>query len=90
MSQEPRYRQFETKHERPNAWIQWKGTEVCMDVYCSCGEQFHVDAEFAYYVKCPHCGQHYECDGHVTLHPIPAEEIEATRDKICEPIEGLK
>lgn len=26
----------------PNGWIQWKGTDVCMDVYCSCGYHSRV------------------------------------------------
>jgi len=32
----------------PHAWIQWKGTDVCMDVRCSCGNHGHVDADFAF------------------------------------------
>lgn len=39
-----------------HGWIQWKGTDVCMDVHCKCGEHSHLDAEFAYYIKCPKCG----------------------------------
>lgn len=53
--------------DEPHGWIQWKGTNVCMDVYCACGEQFHIDDEFAYHVKCPHCGKVYFCNGHVEL-----------------------
>ena len=36
-----------------------------MDAYCSCGWQSHVDAEFAYFFKCPKCGKVYEINGHV-------------------------
>lgn len=44
--------------ERPetHAFIQWKGTDVCMDFHCDCGEHCHVDAMFVYNVKCPGCG----------------------------------
>jgi hypothetical protein len=45
---------------RPNAFIQWKGTGVCMDFYCLCGDQFHLDSDFTYAVGCPHCGRVYE------------------------------
>ncbi len=45
----------ETYEGKPHGWIQWKGTEVCMDVHCACGELTHVDAEFAYNVQCPVC-----------------------------------
>lgn len=40
-------------------WIQWKGTQVCMDVHCACGAHGHIDAEFAYFLKCAHCGRVY-------------------------------
>ncbi len=61
------------KHENPHGWIQWKGTQVCMDVYCICGEHSHIDADFIYHIKCVKCGQVYECDGHIVLHPLNFE-----------------
>lgn len=54
----------------PHGWIQWKGTGVCLDFHCKCGAHGHLDAEFAYYVKCGACGQVYEMSGHVEAHPI--------------------
>ncbi len=39
-----------------HAWIQWKGTNVCMDVRCRCGARGHVDADFAYFYRCAACG----------------------------------
>jgi|GEM_PF-7068989 len=52
----------------PHAWLQWKGSRVCMDLCCFCGVHSHVDAEFfCYRVKCPACGRVYECNGHVEL-----------------------
>ena len=39
----------------PHAFVQWKGTDVCMDFYCDCGAHCHFDGNFAYAVKCPHC-----------------------------------
>ncbi len=44
-----------TRPEGPYGFIQWKGTEVCMDCWCSCGTHFHMDAEFMYAVECPSC-----------------------------------
>lgn len=44
----------------PSAYIQWKGTDVCMDFHCECGAGCHFDGDFAYYVKCPHCDQVWE------------------------------
>lgn len=43
-----------------HAFVQWKGTDVCMDFYCDCGEQSHFDGYFAYVVTCPACGQEWE------------------------------
>jgi len=40
------------------AFIQWKGTDVCMDLTClGCGERLHVHGDFAYYVRCHVCDQ---------------------------------
>lgn len=34
-------------------FIQWKGTEVCMDWYCpACGKHNHEDRDFMYEVEC--------------------------------------
>ena len=61
---------------RPHGWIQWKGTEVCMDLRCSCGELGHVDGPFGYWVKCASCGQVYEVGGHVYLFPVDKADNE--------------
>ena len=57
----------ETYDGKPHGWVQWKGTNVCMDIWCVCGEPGHVDASFAYNVKCPKCGRVYVCNGHIEL-----------------------
>lgn len=61
------------KHPEPHGWIQWKGTNVCMDVHCECGEHTHFDGDFCYYIKCGKCGAVYECDGHIRLHKLDIE-----------------
>ena len=55
----------DTQEGKPHGWIQWKGTEVCMDVHCKCGELTHVDDSFTYHVKCGNCGTVYFCNGHI-------------------------
>jgi hypothetical protein len=59
--------------EGPYAFIQWKGTDVCMDFHCPCGHMGHVDDDFAYYVRCQGCGAVYEMNWYVTARQIPAE-----------------
>lgn len=56
--------------EAPYSYVQWKGTNVCMDVHCTCGATYHVDADFAYALKCMECGQVYEMPTYVALMPV--------------------
>lgn len=63
----------ETYIGKPHGWIQWKGTDVCMDIHCKCGELSHIDADFAYHVKCPNCGTVYMCNGHIELIELEVE-----------------
>ena len=55
----------ETYKGRPHGWIQWKGTDVCLDFYCKCGVNLHFDTYFLYFVKCGHCKTCYMMNGHV-------------------------
>jgi hypothetical protein len=66
----------------PHGWIQWKGTDVCMDVYCSCGKHTHVDADFCYHVKCGACGALFAVCATVRLMPVTEQEIKGR----CEPV----
>lgn len=50
----------EEQPKAAHAFVQWKGTDLCMDFYCDCGAQLHFDGDFAYCVKCPHCLTVYE------------------------------
>jgi hypothetical protein len=63
----------DTRKDQPHGWIQWKGTDICMDVYCECGRHSHVDGDFVYYVKCPACGAVYFCNGHIELIKLEIE-----------------
>lgn len=59
-----------------HAWIQWKGTNVCMDVHCRCGAHGHVDAEFAYFYRCAACGRTFVVGQTVRLYEM-VPELEA-------------
>lgn len=58
--------------DETHAFIQWKGTDVCMDFYCDCGAHCHFDGYFAYAVKCPHCETIWQMPSH--LFPRKADE----------------
>lgn len=51
---------LKTKHTETHAFIQWKGTDACIDFRCHCGRHYHIDAEFLYFIKCPACGALWE------------------------------
>lgn len=41
-------------------FIQWKGTNVCLDFHCPCGTSGHYDGGFAYFIHCPTCDTVFE------------------------------
>ena len=60
--------ELQERHEGlPHGCVQWKGTQVCMDIYCVCGESSHIDSDFVYNVICPYCKRIYFCNGHIEL-----------------------
>ena len=61
----------------PHGWIQWKGTQVCIDLHCACGVHGHLDTDFLYEVHCIACGQYYSLSPNVRLVPITKEQAAA-------------
>jgi len=51
-------------------FIQWKGTDVCMDWYCECGYHNHIDGDFYYDVECEKCHKIYVVGTEVKLYPL--------------------
>lgn len=70
--------------EEATTFIQWKGTDVCMDLRCSCGAHNHVHGEFAYFIACGKCGQVYEMGTSITATPL-----DKMPDLAGYPIEGM-
>jgi len=56
-------------------FIQWKGTDVCMDVTCPCGESGHVDGYFAYHLSCTAYGRVLKVGTEVSLAEISLDEL---------------
>jgi len=65
----------------PYAWIQWKGTDVCMDVHCHCGCDAHVDAQCVYYYRCPKCKHTFALGQNVKLIRLTEEQAEQASGK---------
>ena len=68
-------------------FIQWKGTEVCMDLHCPCGKHSHFDVDFAYYVRCPECGSVYELGTQVKLVKVGQGENDGDRFDAKDPVD---
>lgn len=63
-------------NNKPHGWIQFKGTNLCMDVHCKCGAHTHIDGDFLYFIKCSECGVVYELNGHIELIERQSSEID--------------
>ena len=63
------------RRKDPHGWIQWKGTDVCIDIHCKCGELSHYDGDFMYFIQCPYCNKIYEANGFIKLHEISEKKI---------------
>lgn len=74
--------ELEPTPEGPHGWIQWKGTNVCMDIHCGCDkvEHAHVDLDFFYFYECPGCHKKYKVGQYVSLIELDAE---AQKDVTC-------
>ena len=74
----------EAKMVGPHGLIQWKGTEVCIDLYCKCGAHLHHDGEFFYNFECGKCGKVWAVSPYVKLIEMDTEElIEDTKKNSC-------
>lgn len=64
-----------------HGWIQWKGTDACIDLHCKCGYHGHFDGYFLYHYKCPICGTKYALGENVKLIELTAEEATYVTEK---------
>ena len=67
-----------------HGWIQWKGTEPCVDLHCTCGAHLHADESFFFYhFKCGECGQVWELGGHIKLHKVTDKGVALLEKNKC-------
>lgn len=67
-------RAWKPKQSEPSLWIQWSGSNVCVDFYCSCGAMPHIDAKFRDYLRCIECNAFYYVNPHVEIIPLNERE----------------
>jgi hypothetical protein len=70
------YSQDQDIEDYPHGWIQWKGTEACIDLHCECGHHGHFDGEFFYFYECPKCQRRYAVGQNVKLILLTTEQCE--------------
>lgn len=69
-----------------SGWIQWKNTDVCIDLHCICGYHGHFDGAFFYFYQCPKCLTKYCIGQNIKLIPLTKQESLAFAEyiKTCE------
>lgn len=72
----------EPKFEGPTTFIQWKGTDVCMDFHCTCGLHMHFDCEFLYFVECGQCHKRFALGSRVAAIELPPELVDESEDGV--------
>lgn len=68
---------------KAHGWIQWKGTDVCMDLHCKCGYHGHVDTDFFYHYECPKCHAKYAVGQNIKLIELNKEQIDEVNNNRC-------
>lgn len=63
------------KFANPSGFIQYKGTYLCMDLNCICGELSHIDGDFISAVQCPFCDKVYLLPIFIKLIPLSDSQI---------------
>ena len=61
-------------------FIQWKGTDLCMDFHCECGYHNHYDGYFAYFIECKQCKQNYKLDTNVLMEKVDKNDSSLTSE----------
>ena len=57
---DPRSFVLNAERDYAHTFIQWKGTDACLDFRCECGWYGHWDGFFAYAIECGGCGKTWE------------------------------
>jgi len=70
-------------------FIQWKGTDVCIDIHCSCGGSSHFDGDFMYYIECPHCGKVWKANTEIEFTAVSKKEAEENKNVVQIPDKWL-
>lgn len=65
---------------KPYGWIQWKGTDACIDVNCVCGALTHIDADFAYLIQCGECKRVFWPTAFIKLVELTGDDLKLANE----------
>lgn len=69
-------------HNNASGFIQWKGTDVCLDFHCpKCCTHNHYDDYFAYTIQCGGCKTNFALS--------PKVEVVELTDDNTEPVQPI-
>lgn len=66
-----------------NGFVQWKGTDVCLDFTCLCGTGLHFDGDFAYALRCWSCERIWELPSYIPMKLVTEGEAPHTIQDTC-------
>jgi hypothetical protein len=66
----------------PSGYIQWKGTDACLDLHCKCGQHDHIDADFTYYWECSACKTVYALSSFIRVVEMSPEQAAFLRKDV--------
>jgi len=70
-----------TEHTRPT-FIQWKGTNLCMDFHCpECETDNHYDGDFMHFIRCSGCFAVFELSTGIDVRKLPPGAMTAVTPK---------
>jgi hypothetical protein len=64
-----------------HGYISWKSTDVCMEIYCKCGEHLHMDGTFFSSFTCLHCQRVYWTGSFIKLIEVPENFKEKLQER---------
>lgn len=69
-----------SKGQESEVFIQYKGTDICLDFWCECGAEGHFDGFFCHSIRCHGCDTVW-----VLPHTIVLEKFDPTKHYEHEP-----
>lgn len=66
-----------------HTFLQWQGTNVCMDFYCKCGDTMHFDNYSLFFVQCSACKTKYIMSTYVRAIEVPPHLDEEASNSPC-------